>query len=296
MAELPDLAYNQSIPANWWETDLWTPTRFAYGMNTYGGNWGTGTDTMACMANNVYLITLYLKAVGWSFQSIMATVANYHGESNMDPRKWNSPGDSSDGFGLPFWTPQSQYQGWAENIWDQNTDPFAPYFYNGWYELYIQASEVFDIPHSQWVQHSTDPAGNPATTSQYYPYYPGYAPDHDYRITFSEFAHGIIGDGTVPDTVTDRLNYLTGAFYWDYEQVADYVADYTIGQRRTRAMDWYNRMRYRFNDFAGRQPSKPPVPDPDYTMADIKGIYPPWWYKIFYMASHKQGGWSKYAR
>lgn len=296
MAELPDLAYNQSIPANWWETDLWTPTRFAYGVDTWGSDWGAGTDSSACMANNIYLIILYLKALGWSYQSIIATCANYQNESGLDPRNWEHPGVTSDGFGLPQWTPQSQYQHWAEDIWDPNTDPFAPYFYNGWYELYIQASEPFGYPHSQWVPVTSDPNSNPHSGSSYYPGYPpSGAPDQNYTISFKRYCAGDIPSSLV--TVTDRLNYLTGAYYWNYEQVACYTEDWSLSQRRNRAIQWYNRFLPHFGDFAGRTVFQPKeAPGPDFTMNDIRTMYPAWWYKVLYMSSHKQGGLKDYAR
>ena len=296
MAELPDLAYNQSIPADWWETDIWTPTRWAYGMGEWGSNWGTGTNSDGCMANNVYMCIKYLKALGWSYQSIMALVANYQSESGLDPRNWEHPAVTSDGFGLPQWTPQSQYQHWAEDIWEPD-DPFAPYYYNGWYELYIQASEPFGYPHSQWEKHTDDPQGNPATTSDYYPGYPPSGPpDQSYWLSFQDWCQGLV-PSSAGSTVDDRLNYLTGAFYWNYEQVADYVADYSLPQRRNRARMWYDRFLLHFGDFAGRKPQQPNVaPDPDFTMADIKTLYPGWWYKVLYMSSHKQGGLKDYAR
>lgn len=294
MAELPDLAYNQSIPANWWESDVWTPTRFAYGDDIWGSSWGAGTNADACMANNAYLIILYLKALGWSYQSIMALLGNYESESHMDPRNWERHGDTTGGFGLPQWTPQTQYQNWAEDIWAAD-DPFAPYYYNGWYELFIQASEPFGYPHRQWTKHSDDPQGNPATTSDYYPGYPESGPpDQNYLVDFDDWCRGNIP--TSLTTLNSRLNYLTGAFYWDYEQVADYVADYSLPQRRNRAVMWYNRFLLHFGDFSGRQISRPAEPGPDFTMNDIKAKYPPWYYKIFYNASHRQGAWSSYAR
>lgn len=296
MAELPDLAYNQSVPANWWETDLWTPTRFCYALDTYGHQgWGADTIASACEANNAYLCLLYFKALGWSFQTICAAVANYQSESKLDPRNWNTAGDIYDGFGLPHWTPQRQYQHWAENIWEP-TDPFAPYYYNGWYELYILASEPFGYPHSQWVKHTTDPNGNPASGSQYYPGYPPSGPpDQNYLVSFLNWCAGDIP--SYLSTVNQRLDYLTGAYYWNYEQVADYTEDYSLPQRRNRARNWYNRFLPYFGDFAGRTVYQPrEVPGPDYTMNDIRNIYPPWMYKIFYNATHRQGAWSQYAR
>ena len=295
MAELPDLTYNQSVPVNWWTTDAWTPTRWCYGMDTYGGGWGADTDDAACCANNVYLITLYLKAVGWSFESIMALCGNYQNESGLDPRDWQSPGNTTRGFGLPQWTPQTKYQGWAEAIWDPLTDPFAPFFYNGWYEMYIQASECVEHPNRSWVKHTDDPHGNPSPGSPTYPDYPGYAPDYNYWLSYPDFARGLI-PVTLPDNPYDRINYLTGAFYWNYERVADFTADYTIYQRRNRARQWYDRMIYRFNNFPGRKPMSPNVPDPDFTVNDIVTKYPAWMYKVFYMSSHKQGGLKDYAR
>lgn len=294
MAELPDLAYNQSIPSNWWESDLWTPTRFAYGDDVYGQTFGPGTTNDDCEANNAYIIMKYLKALGWSFQTICALLGNYQSESHLDPRNWERQADPTGGFGLPQWTPQSQYQGWGNTIWGQS-DPFAPYYYNGYYELYIQASEVFNYPNNQWKKHTDDPQGNPSSGSSYYPGYPDSGPpDQSYWINFADWCRGRLPSSI--SSVNSRLDYLTGAYYWNYEQVADYVADYSLPQRRNRARSWYQKFLRYYGDFPGRQVVRPTKPDPDYTIADIKARYPAWYYKILYMASHREGAWSQYAR
>lgn len=267
MQQGPDLAYNQSVPASWWTT-TWRPNQWCYGQSTYGGGWGSGTDSTACMANNVYCTTQYFKAMGWSFQSIMAMCGNIQSESGFDPRNWEVNADPTRGFGLIQWTPASQYFNDARGIWG-SSDGWAPYFYSGWYESYVIAYEVWEIPRRQWVKHRAGQGGNPAPGSG--GTYPGNPPDYDYRLSYEEFAQGVIYDTTVPNVLQDKLDYLTGAFYWDYEQVGDYVADYTLPQRRTRTMNWYNRFVNIFGDFPAKaQLVNPPYkPNEDTTLQDI---------------------------
>lgn len=270
MQQGPDLAYNQSVPSNWWTTS-WRPTQWCYGQSTYGGGWGTGTDSTACMANNVYCTTQYFMKMGWAFKSIMAMCGNIQSESGFDPRNWEINGDTSRGFGLIQWTPASQYFNDAQGIWG-SSDDWAPYFYSGWYECYVIGYEVWEVPRRQWVKHSQGPGHNPAPGSG--GTYPGNYPDYDYRLSYEEYAKGVIYDTSVPSTTQGALDYLTGAFYWDYEQVGDYVADYTLGQRRTRSLNWYNRFVDIFGDFDAKdQLVNPPYkPNADTTLQEIMDL------------------------
>ena len=238
MAELPDLAYNQSIPLNWYTiTDSWIPSRFAYGVGAEGsGSYGTDLqghdlDFYTVASNNVYCIVRYMRMCGWSFESIMAMVGNMQNESQLNPGYWeHSVGATDGGFGLVQWTPPNQYNGPALQIWG-NTDPFYPYFYNGWYELYMIASEVFGFPRTQWKRHQAGNGHNPEDLSRLPeseqpdpPYYRGEYPGErfgidpplwDFRFSFEDFAKGVVYDSTAPkSTPYDRINYLTDAFYW----------------------------------------------------------------------------------
>ena len=306
MAELPDIEYNRSIPYQWYLHGNWRPTRWAYGAGQYGsqmlGNvYGLYEDDepidfTTCAANNLYCLMLYLKKCGWCYKAIMAVAGNLHSESNFNPGQWQDITKIGElhedglGFGLVQWTPPNEYIGPAKTTWGVD-DPFAPYFENGWYEAYMMASEVFGYPRNQWKKHRKGPGQNPSSGSPTYPDYPGDPPDHNYWITYADFAQGICIDEDVPDTDMDLLDYLTGAFYWCYEQVADYREDHTLYARRTRARAWYNRMLPFFGDFPAETIIRPDLPDSDFNIRDLiprtpttpsKLIYyiRPWWQRI----------------
>ena len=260
-------------------------------MNTDYTTSQTSAGNLACVVNNVYLQVCYFKACGWAFKPILALCGNFQRESNNNPSNWEYPypdswtwngvwthGHGQDvGFGLAQWTPsQTQYHLPARNAWGDN-DPWFPVYYNGWYQVYFLASEVFGYPRNQWVKHSAGQGHNPATTSQYYPNYPGLYPTYNFRIEYKEFAAGVIGDNSVPNTDLDKLNYLTECFYWDYEQVADYEYDYTLSARQSNARSYYTYLEPIFGDFTSTtdkviQPSKP---GPNFGLSDIGGI-PKW--------------------
>ena len=266
MNDGPSLAYNQSVPADWWLTS-WRPTQWCYGMSTYGGGWGTGTNDDACTTNNAYCMCVYLMKQGWCLQSIAAVCGNAMSESGFDPRNWEEDGNTAKGFGLVQWTPQSQYQSDAQGIWGIN-DGFAPYYYSGWYESFFMASQVWEYPRKKWAKHRKGPGYNPAPGSG--GVYPDDVPDYDYTLTYEEFALGKPSDSDITDDVYDRINYLTGAFYWDFEQVADYIADHTLYQRRSRAESFYLRLRNIFPDFRGFILKDPcDAVDEDTTLADV---------------------------
>lgn len=269
MNDGPDLAYNQSVPADWWLSS-WRPTKWCYGMDTYGGGWGTGTNDAACETNNAYCMCMYLKKQGWCLQSIAAVCGNAQSESGFDPRNWERNADPTGGFGLVQWTPQSQYQSDAAGIWGIG-DGWAPFYYSGWYESYFIASEVWEHPRKQWVPHRKGPGYNPAPGSG--GVYPGDDPDYDYTLSYEEYALGKPSDSDVSSDVYDRLDYLTGAYYWCYEQVGDYKADYTLPQRRNRTENFYHRLRNIFPDFKGFMIKKPSDPvNEDTTLADIEAL------------------------
>ena len=301
MAELPEYSYNTSIPDLWYSypSTVWLPKRWAYGIGNYGsGNFGTATDLQSpyyfskVAANNVYCITMYLRKYGWAFESIMAVCGNIHNESNFNPGDWeHGVGATNGGFGLVQWTPPNQYITPATTIWGVD-DPFYPYYYNGWYEVYMMASEIFGYPRHQWLQHRAGAGHNPVNLSHMAeqpdpPYYAGEYPGerwnisppaYDFRYSYERFATGEIYDSTAPRrTWEQRVNYLTEAFYWNYEQVGDYplntttfTADNTLTQRKTRARMWYNRMLPFFTDFKSTgNILQPPAPTPDTKLSDF---------------------------
>ena len=308
MAELPDIEYNRSIPNNWYANGntAWLPRRWAYGGGRYGSQlsgdvYGFEEDGVTpinwdkCAANNLYCIVKYLKSCGWSFKALMAIAGNIHSESNFNPGQWERldlMGDlSKKGFGLVQWTPPRQYVYPARTEWGLD-DPFVPYYENGWYECYMMACEAFGYPRTQWVKHSAGQGHNPATTSEYYPNYPpGVTPPaYNFRLSFTEFIQAVRYDTSVPDTDMDLLDYLTSAFYWDYEQVADYKKnENSLPQRINRARTWYNRMLPYFGDFPATTIIQPTKPTSSFTINDLdpqptqsKLIYyiRPWWQRI----------------
>lgn len=276
MREGPSLEYNQSIPASWW-TSAWRPSQFAYGLTQWGqGQWGANTDADACRTNNVYCIIAYLKAMGWSFESIIAVCGNAYNESQLDPRYWQRPNDTTGGIGFWQWTPVTMYTNRAENIWGNN-DGWAQYYWcSGWYECYFMSSQVWDYPYREWVRHSQGPGHNPAPGSGgTYPGEPGYYPQWNFRLSFEEFAKGIIYDTSAPqDTPYERIDYLTEAFYWDFEQVADYTNDQTRSQRMQRAHVFYDRMEPIWGNFSAKTAIKNPsyLPNEDTTLQEILNL------------------------
>lgn len=305
MAELPDIEYNRSIPNNWYAngSTAWLPKRWAYGGGSYGSQLGnvygyeadgtTQIDWWKCAANNLYCIVKYLKNCGWSFKSLMAIAGNIHHESNFNPGQWQHiqyMGDlnrQGSGFGLVQWTPPRQYVNPAKQEWGTD-DPFIPYYENGWYECYMLANEAFGYPRTQWVPHSAGPNRNPASADGSYPD-PNVYPTHNLRLTFQQFIQAVRFDTSVPDTDMDLLDYLTEAFYWDYEQVADHTVDHTLPSRKNSARDWYSKMLPYFGDFPATTIIQPTKPTSSFTINDLdpqptqsKLIYyiRPWWQRI----------------
>ena len=305
MPEFFDQAYNNSIPFRWWESDQWRPTKWAYkkpdapewGNSVYYTTHATEDDnsagSLACVVNNVYLQVCYYKKYGWSFLSALAQAGNFQRESNNNPSNWEAPyptawtwaavvaprikpNGGEAGFGLGQWTPsRTMYHYPARTEWGDQ-DPWYPVYYNGWYQIYFNATEVFDYPYHQWTMHSAGQGHNPATNSPYYPNYPGLVPTYNFRISFKQFAAGVIGDPSVQDNDIAKLNYLTECYYWDYEQVADYRADYTLTARQGNARNYYSYLQPIFGTFTSTEEKvqRPPKPGPDFGLKDLEGLSP----------------------
>ena len=148
--------------------------------------------------------------------------------------------------------------------------------------------EAFGYPRTQWVPHSAGPDRNPASQDGSYPD-PNVYPTHNLRLTFQQFIQAVRFDTSVPDTDMDLLDYLTEAFYWDYEQVADHTVDHTLPSRINRARMWYNRMLPYFGDFPATTIIRPTKPSSDFTIKDLdpqptssKLLFylRPWWQRI----------------
>lgn len=280
-----DAAYNASVPANWWESEAWRPTKFCYGSGPHGsGDFGVSPAT-PCQANNAYLITRYFRSQGWAFEAICAMLGNIQNESQLQPGYWENYGSTNLGFGFVQWTPASRYFSGQETEYGTD-DPWAPYYYSGWYECFRVAEEVFGRPR-QWVPVRQGEGFNPSR------------PERDYTLSFEDFAFGLVVPDDVPDTVEGRLDYLTSAFYWCYEQVAVYVDDPSEAQRQTRARTWFNRFEPIFGNFKAAKSLRDPAtkPDPYFTLANLPGRpLPSWLLKAFYNASHQKGEYSQYAR
>lgn len=303
MPEFYDQSYNDGIPESWWTTS-WRPTKWAYkkpdapqwGNSEYYTTSQTSAGNLACVVNNVYLQVCYFKACGWAFLPILALCGNFQRESNNNPSNWEYPyptdwtwaaviapriksNGSDAGFGLAQWTPsRTQYHMPARTAWGDE-DPWFPVYYNGWYQLYFLASEVFDYPRHQWQKHRAGAGHNPATNSEYYPDYPPgqIPPQFDFRINYDEYAAGVIGDPNVQDNDQAHLDYLTECFYWNYEQVGNYVRDSTLPARQNNARSYYTYLEPIFGNFTSstdkvKQPDKP---GPNFGLDDI-GKIPKW--------------------
>lgn len=276
MSERPieayDPDYNLLIPDNWWLSDTFVPTKFAYGAGQYGSGGAIGTNWPTyVMANNAYCIAKYLLAQGWHFESICALFGNIQGEGNFSPGKWEnghmfSPGY---GFGLVQWTPSTKYTNWAQEIWGAD-DPWGPYYYSGWYECYRLAMEGVHNLGTQWL----------STT--------------DFPLTIREFCTGHL----IGDRPKDRVQYGASAWMYCYERPASSGSE---SQRRARALAWFDRFRDLFGYQGGVDPTftslkaTPQLPGPYFGLDDVAGRAS-WWYKVLYMASRKGSAFSVYSK
>lgn len=263
--EAYDQYYNMSIPADWWIT-AWRPTKFAYGSGPYGSGYMVdGHNTTEAQANNAYCIAMYLLAQGWQLEAICGMLGNIQSEGMTQPGYWQSDnvGDMSTGFGLVQWTPASKYILWGLDEWSAS-DPWAPYYYSGWYECYRIACEARFGLSGQWI------------------------PTQAYNITFKNFAQGA---GLIGADEMARVEYAASAWLYNYERPADPTGSEL--QRRTRAREWFQRFTYLFPDYKlrTRLVDKPQKPDAYFKLTDITGevkkkskmifyIRPLWWQVI----------------
>lgn len=272
----PDLDYNQNVPEDWWLTD-WRPSKWCFGTGPNGSGYYGVLDDTPCVHNNAYCILKYFKKIGWSFQSICAMLGNLWNESQMQPGFWQGGnyGQVSDdhvGYGLTQWTPPNKFILWADTEWGAD-DPYSPYFYSGWYQCYRIACEMIENDPAQWMNvYAHSSTANPNR------------PERNYLTTRDEFMKGICPQD-VPDTLEDRLNYLTSCFYWQYEQVALTDDDPSENTRKSRARQFYDHFSPIFGDFDAKDniimPSKP---NANYGFITLKGA---WLLKAFSNSSKR---------
>lgn len=265
-----DEQYNLSIPPDWWNSDEWRPTKFAYGSGPYGSGYMVGSaNTTDAQANNAYCIAMYLMAEGWCLEAICGMLGNIQGEGMTQPGYWqsNDVGVMTTGFGLVQWTPATKYINWAATEWGQD-DPWGPYYYSGWYECYRIALECAQGLGGQWI----------AT--------------NDYNFSFKAFARGIEFEGF---DQWDRVEYAASAFMYNYERPASYGSE---SQRRARAHAWLNRLNDIWPDYETTTPAirdDPKRPGPFFTLADIGGIKA-WMYKVYYMMSRRGSAYERFSK
>lgn len=267
--EAYDQAYNVGIPIDWWEL-TWRPSKFAYGSGPYGSGYMVdGHNTTETQANNAYCIALYLMAQGWQLEAICGMLGNIQSEGMTQPGYWqsNDVGVMTTGFGIVQWTPATKYINWAEQTWGAD-DPWAPYYYSGWYECYRIACEcVFNLS-GQWI------------------------PTSDYNIPFRAFAQG---QGLVGNDKWDRTEYAASAWLYNYERPSNPQGK--EAQRRVRAHAWMQRFNDLFPNYQAitHLKQEPQIPGPYFGINDIGGR-PIWWYKVWYMASRKGSAFSVFSK
>lgn len=270
--EAYDELYNNSIPHNWWESE-WRPTKFAYGSGPMGsGYMVAGANTTEAQMNNAWCILQYLMSQGWAFEAVCAILGNIQSEGQTQPGKWQSDnyGDMSTGFGLVQWTPASKYINWAVGIWT-HADPWAPFYYSGWYECYRIALEFAQRLGGQWIS------------------------TVEYPATAAEFATGVALE-RISEEPYQRVSWAVSAFMHDYERPASYGSE---SQRIARAWETYLRFRPLYPDYAittRKLKPNPQMPGPYFKLTNIRSGWPVWWYKVMYMASRKGGHYAIYAK
>lgn len=238
--EAYDAEYNAAVPENWWLTD-WRPKKFCYGPGPDGSGHFDRSPSTALIYNNAYCIIKYFKAQGWALKPICGMLGNMHSESNIQPGIWEGGnyGDVQKGFGIVQWTPARKYINPMAAEYGEN-DPWAPYYYSGWYECYYMAGRVLA---NDWSPTRAYTGYNPAR------------PERDYLGTFIDFAKGVLPDA---DAELAPVPYFSSAFYWNYERVAMYKDDPSEQQRAYRSVAIYNALAPIFGDF----PSKPEILNP----------------------------------
>ena len=273
MSEQPieayDQQYNESIPADWWETE-WRPTKFAYGSGPEGSGYMIGgANSTNAQANNAYCIAVYLMHEGWCLEAICGMLGNIQSEGMLQPGYWqnNDVGVLTTGFGLVQWTPATKYINWADNTWGA-LDPWYPYYYSGWYECYRIAMECVNNLSGQWI------------------------PTADYNYSFKNFARGI---EFVGNDKWDRVEDAASAFLYNYERPGSYG---TESQRRARAHAWLQRLDDIWPNYAITTEAindDPLMPGPYFGLEDILG-FPSWIYKVYYMVSRRGSAYERYSR
>lgn len=266
-----DQQYNESIPADWWNSDVWRPTKFAYGSGLWGSGYMVGgNNTTEAQANNAYCIAMYLMAQGWQLEAICGMLGNIQSEGMTQPGYWesNDIGNFNKGFGLVQWTPATKYIDWATTEWGIE-DPWRPYYYSGWYECYRIACECRYGLSGQWIATS------------------------DFDVSFQEFAQGL---GLIGNDKWDRVEYAASVWLYNYERPSNPQGSESL--RRARAHAWMQRLNDIFPDYDEithlvRTPQKP---GPYFTLDDIKGGIPVWMLKVWYMASRKGSLYAKYSK
>lgn len=274
MSETPieayDQAYNESIPADWWTTEDWRPTKFAYGSGPDGSGYMVGSNnTTEAQANNAYCIAMYLMAEGWCLEAICGMLGNIQGEGMTQPGWWqsNNYGVLTTGYGLVQWTPATKYINWAAEQWGTD-DPWGPYYYSGWYECYRIAMECAQRLGGQWIATQT------------------------YNFSFTDYARGINFEGF---DQYERVEYAASAFMYNYERPASYGSE---SQRRARAYAWLRRFQQIWPDYATTTDhirDNPKMPGPFFGLDDIGGR-PTWMYKVFYMISKRGSRYVRYSK
>lgn len=268
--EAYDQQYNESIPSEWWNSDEWRPTKFAYGSGPYGSGYMVGSaNTTDAQANNAFCIASYLLHEGWCLEAICGMLGNVQGEGMMQPGYWqnNDVGIPTTGFGLVQWTPATKYINWATDEWGI-TDPWRPYYYSGWYECYRIALECAQRLGGQWLQTSA------------YPY------------SFISYARGTEFVGF---DQWDRVEDAASAFLYNYERPGSYGSE---SQRRARAHAWLQRLDNIWPDYTTTTPAineNPLRPGPYFGLNDIQGIKK-WMYKIYYMNARRGSAYERYSR
>ncbi len=117
------------------------------------------------MKTNAQYILSFLRARGWTKQSICGLLGNMEVESTINPGFWEDlkEYDYSKGFGLVQWTPASKYIDWADQEciqYDSMNSQLRRILY-----------EVYANPDGQWI------------------------PTKNYKMSFSEFTRSVLSPG-----------------------------------------------------------------------------------------------------
>lgn len=169
--------------------------------------------------NNAYCTYNYLNSKGWSFNAIVAMIANMDRESNINPGIWENleAGNLNNGFGLVQWTPATKIrnrQGFSETDGNWQLGQAIIDGENG--DQWFANPEVSPVnPPITFKEFSTSDLDIYTLTNYFMWYYEHPADPHQDRSSLADYYYKLLsGYEPQPPTPTPTPPSEKGKFKW----------------------------------------------------------------------------------